>query len=204
MPILSYSTGTRDRLFAPTNETLREIHQKILQSDIKNLEKRIYLAEDESDYDNPSSEWEHLQGPKCNYNRCSNIQGCGSECTCLPYGWYGHRCIPNCCIRANGSPPCHIEYPNQVIQCALPCHSYPINCHDPTYNPYHKMQGGNGVYPKYPGFGGGGDPKGTNIPPTAYGYNSHLKGTDIEETLIKKIKKHKRPHYHKKLAPWET
>ena len=204
MTLINYSLGTRDRLYAPTLQNILDLNRNLLKRDIEKLEKRLYDPESETNYDNPSSTWEHLQGPKCNYNRCSKIQGCGSECTCMMYGWYGHRCIPNCCIRANGAPPCHIEYPNQVIQCALPCHSYPTNCHDPTYNPYHKMQGGNGVYPKYPGFGGGGDPKGTNFPSTSFGYNVDIKNTELEKKLLKKILKHKRPKYNKKNAPWET
>ena len=172
MSMIHYSIGNRDRLFAPTRESIIAQNKFFLERDIELLEKQISISESKRTYDNPSSKWENLQGPKCNYNRCSKIQGCGPDCTCLPYGWHGHRCIPSCCIRADGAPPCHIDFPNTPVHCSLPCHSYPVNCHDPTYNPYHWYQGGSFQYPKYPGFGGGGDPKGTTLPQNVWGYNS--------------------------------
>jgi hypothetical protein len=147
MTLINYSTGTRDRLYAHTPESLDEIKRKLLKSKISQLEREIY--------DNPSSKWESLPGPKCNYNRCSNIQGCGSECTCIPYGRFGSRCIPNCCMRTNNSPPCSVVYPNTPIQCALPCETFPIACSELYFNPYHKWQGGNTVSPNYPGHSGG-------------------------------------------------
>jgi hypothetical protein len=140
----TYSKGTLDRLFAPSTETIRNLNLFMLERDIENLETELY--------DNPSSKYESLPGPKCNYNRCSNIQGCSSECVCIPYGWYGHRCIPKCCIRAGNAGPCHIEHPGMKIQCALPCHTYPMFCNELAFNPYHKYQGGSLQFPKYGGF----------------------------------------------------
>lgn len=138
-----YSKGTLSRLFAPSDEYLIQKKQKNLDQKLRDLETRVY--------DNPSKKWESLPGPSCNYNRCSNVQGCGSDCVCIPYGWYGYRCIPKCCIRADNSPPCHIQFPGQKIVCALPCGSYPGDCKQSAFNPYHQWQGALS-YPKYPGF----------------------------------------------------
>lgn len=79
-------------------------------------------------------------GPKCNWRKCSNKGGCGSDCVCHPAGKYGWRCIPKCCIRADGSPPCRFVY-NYPVQCTLPCSSWPGLCQENYWNPYHVFQG---------------------------------------------------------------
>ena len=152
----TFSRGTINRLYAPTHEQIDKLDRFFLEKDIENLQKRMY--------DGPSKYY--LDGPgNCNYQMCgsrslktkskkkraSRLQGCGEDCTCINYGWYGWRCIPNCCIRANNSKPCAIEHPGQTIQCALPCHYYPNDCHEYAYNPYHTFQGGYKVSPNYPG-----------------------------------------------------
>lgn len=139
-----YSKGTTSRLFAPSREFLLQKKQNGLEKKIRGLENALY--------DNPSGEWSTLPGPSCNYNRCSNVQGCSDECVCIPYGGYGHRCIPKCCIRAGNSPPCAVQYPGQKIVCALPCDTYPTMCSEEAFNPYHQWQGPLS-YPNYPGFG---------------------------------------------------
>ena len=146
-----YNLATSNRLFAPTINQIINMKKKDLQLEINNLENRIKRQLNDPNYDNPSQEWSTLPGPSCNYNKCSKLQGCGTECECFPYGWYGYRCIPKCCIRLDGYPPCDVLYKGQNVQCALPCHSFPIQCQQMYFNPYHKYQGGSNISPNYPG-----------------------------------------------------
>lgn len=148
-----YSKATEKRLYAPTVQQLKDVRKRDLEQKIQQLERTIKNRDDPY-YDNPSQKWSTLPGPSCNFNKCSKIQGCGTECECYPYGWYGHRCLPKCCLRLDGSPPCDHIYKGQMVQCALPCHTFPISCQQPYFNPYHKYQGGNAVSPNYPGFQG--------------------------------------------------
>ena len=153
--MLHYSKATSDRLYAPTASQILSLRKRDLEFKIRNLEKKIERAGiDDPNYSNPSQKWSTLPGPSCNYNKCSKIQGCGTECECMPYGWYGHRCIPKCCIGLDNYPPCDLIYKGEPVQCALPCHSFPIACHAAYYNPYHKYQGGSLISPNYPGFHG--------------------------------------------------
>jgi hypothetical protein len=115
--VVSHTMPMIERLFAPTRESI--------------VSKRSGLYP--ASYGGPV-------GPKCNWRKCSNKGGCGSECVCHPAGKYGWRCIPKCCIRADGSPPCRFVY-NYPVQCTLPCSSWPGLCQENYWNPYHVFQG---------------------------------------------------------------
>ena len=117
--VMKNSMPTIERLYAPTTHT-----RGIYGSDAG-----LYPAS----YGGPI-------GPKCNWRKCSNKGGCGTECTCHPAGQYGWRCIPDCCIGTNGSPPCRYKY-NAHVQCTLPCSTWPGLCQQNFFNPYHQYQG---------------------------------------------------------------
>lgn len=119
--VVSHTMPMIERLFAPTGPPS-------IDEDI-DTRGDLYPAS----YDGPP-------GPKCNWRKCSNKGGCGSECVCHPAGWYGWRCIPKCCIRADGSPPCRYLY-KYPVQCTLPCHTWPGLCQENYWNPYHVFQG---------------------------------------------------------------
>ena len=109
---------------------------------------------EESKYLSPSS-YGGPPGPACNWRKCSNKGGCGSECVCHPAGKYGWRCIPKCCIGVGGYPPCKSIYKYDVT-CTLPCSGWPGQCQENFWNPYHTYQGPNeypsgqpNLYPLY-------------------------------------------------------
>lgn len=87
----------------------------------------------------PSS-YQGPPGPACNWRKCSNKGGCGTECVCHPAGKYGWRCIPKCCIGRDGYPPCRHIYKYPVV-CTLPCSTWPGLCQENFWNPYHTYQG---------------------------------------------------------------
>ena len=93
----------------------------------------------EEKYLYPSS-YQGPPGPRCNWRKCSNKGGCGSECVCHPAGQYGWRCIPKCCIGRDGYPPCRQIY-NYPVMCTLPCSTWPGLCQENFWNPYHIYQG---------------------------------------------------------------
>ena len=94
---------------------------------------------EESKYLYPSS-YGGPPGPACNWRKCSNKGGCGTECVCHPAGKYGWRCIPKCCIGRDGYPPCRFIYDYDVM-CTLPCSTWPGLCQENFWNPYHTYQG---------------------------------------------------------------
>lgn len=120
-----------------------KIHRQLVQKNTNPLINRLF---------NPTTnivdELQSLQnisygtppGPACNWRKCSNKGGCGSECVCHPAGKYGWRCIPKCCIRADGYPPCRFIYKYDVM-CTLPCSGWPGLCQENYWNPYHTYQG---------------------------------------------------------------
>ena len=117
--VMKNSMPTIERLFAPINNS----------RGVYGSEAGLYPTS----YGGPI-------GPKCNWRKCSNKGGCGTECTCHPAGQYGWRCIPDCCIGTNGSPPCRYKY-NAHVQCTLPCSTWPGLCQQNFFNPYHQYQG---------------------------------------------------------------
>lgn len=103
----------------------------------------IYLMNE-----NPSAKTLHVAGPQCNHAKCSKISGCGRHCVCHPYGWFGWRCIPKCCLGLpleKGYPalPCKELYKGYKgnIQCMLPGHTWPGPTGEHYWNPYHTYQG---------------------------------------------------------------
>jgi hypothetical protein len=121
-----------ERLFQPTSiqsNSPVDAHVARAITEIKEELKNLYP----SSYGGPP-------GPACNWRTCSNKGGCGTECVCHPAGWYGWRCIPKCCIRRDGYPPCRFLYKYDV-NCTLPCHTWPGTCAENFFNPYHTYQG---------------------------------------------------------------
>jgi len=121
-----------ERLFQPTSiQSNSRVDAQVARAitDIKEELKNLY----------PSS-YQGPPGPACNWRKCSNKGGCGTECVCHPAGWYGWRCIPKCCIGRDGYPPCRFLYKYDV-NCTLPCHTWPGTCAENFFNPYHTYQG---------------------------------------------------------------
>lgn len=127
--VVSHTMPAIERLFAPLGPPKNDYDNRDSDSDSELSRDGLYPAS----YDGPP-------GPKCNWRKCSNKGGCGSECVCHPAGWYGWRCIPKCCIRADGSPPCRYLY-KYPVQCTLPCDTWPGLCQENYWNPYHVYQG---------------------------------------------------------------
>ena len=116
----------------------RDLAFKHTLPQIERLFKPITNQYEESENLYPSS-YGGPPGPKCNWRKCSKLGGCGTECVCHPAGRYGWRCIPKCCIRADGYPPCRFIYGYDVI-CTLPCSSWPGLCSQHNWNPYKQYQ----------------------------------------------------------------
>ena len=186
MPLTYFSAGTMNRLYSPSEEQKDELNRFLLDNDLKALEKRVYHPPTKYYLDGPNcnyqpcgyrgiqsshklkksnsklksklnSKQKNNRSSKNTKSRASLLQGCGNDCTCVDYGSYGWRCIPKCCIRAEGARPCRFEHPGQTIQCALPYGYYPMDFTEYAFNPYHKWQGGYKVSPNYPGIVPSGD-----------------------------------------------
>lgn len=121
----------------------QKIHRNLVYKNtlpqIERLFKPITNKAEENKYLYQSS-YGGPPGPACNWRKCSNKGGCGSECVCHPAGKYGWRCIPKCCIRRDGYPPCRMIYGYDVM-CTLPCSTWPGLCQENFWNPYHTFQG---------------------------------------------------------------
>ena len=126
-------------LINSTQKIHRNLVYKNTLPQIERLFKPITNKAEENKYLYQSS-YGGPPGPACNWRKCSNKGGCGSECVCHPAGKYGWRCIPKCCIRRDGYPPCRMIYGYDVM-CTLPCSTWPGLCQEYFWNPYHTFQG---------------------------------------------------------------
>ena len=134
-----FSQNGVPRLITSTDQVQQNLVMRNTMPLISRLFKPITNRIEESKYLYPSS-YGGPPGPACNWRKCSNKGGCGTECVCHPAGQYGWRCIPKCCIGRGGYPPCRQVYGYDVM-CTLPCSTWPGLCQENFWNPYHTYQG---------------------------------------------------------------
>ncbi len=147
MAVNKYQPNQVPNMITSSDKLQRHLVMKNTMPQIARLYQPTSLPNSEEERGLYPASYSGPPGPECNWRKCSNKGGCGSECLCHPAGQYGWRCIPKCCIGMDPRGTCKDIY--QQIQCTLPCSTWPGLCQGNFWNPYTTYQGPS-AYPTRP------------------------------------------------------